>query len=261
MKKIKFENYLDKLALTKECMDRAEMEKYIADTTGYSRNLLDRQILDVKALIKMRYERFGIITEEDNVETLKSGYNILCKLGVTLEDVRKMILNWGFEKESPMGIRIQQDWNYAVLLLNDYLNIENSNLLSYVELLEEAQNRIKNNPMYSTCTDKQLKAVYSYLCDNNFFCSLKEDYNSFCKIFRACSLDVTERIKLNTIKYGSRAALRVIVEVLAGKFYASLVNRYFCDYLGEDLNLASHNRATSYDDLRDKLKSILQDNA
>lgn len=63
-------------------------------------------------------------------------------------------------------------------------------------------------------------------------------------------LDVTEKIRINTNRNGAKAYLRVVIEVLTSGFSATLVNQYFCDCEGKDLKLASHNRATSYDDGR-----------
>lgn len=258
----KYENYLDELIATKEVIGRTEMEKQIARATGYRLELINRLIGDVDELLRARFERFGVITKEDNMEALREGYDILCKVSVTLEDIRKMIQDFNIEENSPIGILIKRDWNYAGNLLQDYLMLENNNLMNYKNLLEEAQSRIKdNNPMYSTYTDRQLKAVYTYLCEKGLFCSSK-DYSNFRKIFRACNLDVTKCININTESYyGARAALRVVVELLTGKFTPSLVNKYFCDYQGNNLNLASHNRSTSYGELEDALEAILKENA
>lgn len=257
MKKKMFENYLAKLATTKSCIDTAEMERYIADHISYCRNLLDREIQYVEEFINNRYERYGVITEEDEIEAWKQGYYTLCKLGVTLDDVRRMIEKIGFEKGSSMEIRIQQDWNYAGHLLNDYLQLENANLLTYLQLLKASQQRIQNKKMYSTYSDKQLDAVYTYLCKKEWICPSENGSRDFQKIFRACGLDVTEKIRINTNRNGAKAYLRVVIEVLTSGFSATLVNQYFCDCEGKDLKLASHNRATSYDDGRNELVEVL----
>ena len=131
MKKKDFKNYLDMLISVNGCVDRVSMEKYIACTTDYRWELINKQIDDVDSVIKSRFERFGVITEEDYLEAFKKGYDILCKISVTLEDVRKMIQDFGFEENSPIGIRIRQDWNYVVHLLQDYLLLENNNLINY----------------------------------------------------------------------------------------------------------------------------------
>lgn len=261
MKKKEFETYLTKLATTKVCIDVAEMERYIADTTLYRRGVLDRQIRHVEDFLEIRYERYGQITEKDEIEAHKQGYYTLCKLGVTLGDVRRMIEEIGFEKDSPLGIKIQQDWNYIGHLLNDYLRLENANLFTYLDLLKSSQQRIKNQKMYSTYSDKQLNAIYIYLCERDWICPSENESRDFQKIFRACGLDVTEKIRINTNKNGAKACLRVVVEVLVNKFPATLVNKYFCDCKGGELKLASHNRATSYDDVRIELEKVLEMNA
>lgn len=97
---------------------------------------------------------------------LRPGDKVLCfrKLGVTLDDVRRMIGKFNIEEDSPMGIRIRQDWNYLGHLLNDYLYLENANLITYLKLLKDSQKRIGNQKMYSAYSDMQLDAVYDYLC-------------------------------------------------------------------------------------------------
>lgn len=84
---------------------------------------------------------------------------------------------------------------------------------------------------------------------------------NFRKVFRACGLDVTQKIKFNTRKRGAKACLRVVVEVLTGGFSAVLVNQYFSDNEGKELNLASHNRVPSYDDCKNELKLLLAQTA
>lgn len=62
-------------------------------------------------------------------------------------------------------------------------------------------------------------------------------------------------------KRGAKACLRVVVEVLTGGFSAVLVNQYFSDNEGKELNLASHNRVPSYDDCKNELKLLLAQTA
>lgn len=51
--------------------------------------------------------------------------------------------------------------------------------------------------------------------------------------------------------------MRVAVEELTKQFSASLVNLFFADKDGGDLKIASHHRATAYDDYRRKIARIL----
>ena len=143
------ENFLNKLIRAKGCFDVAEMESYIKRTTSYDRDLLDRQIERVEKLLDTRYGHYGKITEENEVEAWRQGFYVLEKLGVTLDDVRRMIGKFNIEEDSPMGIRIRQDWNYLGHLLNDYLYLENANLITYLKLLKDSQKRIGNQKMYS----------------------------------------------------------------------------------------------------------------
>lgn len=117
-----------------------------------------------------------------------------------------------------MGIRIRQDWNYLGHLLNDYLYLENANLITYLKLLKDSQKRIGNQKMYSAYSDMQLDAVYDYLCKEEWIDPSKNENLNFRKVFRACGLDVTQKIKFNTRKRGAKACLRVVVEVLTGGF-------------------------------------------
>ena len=45
------------------------------------------------------------------------------------------------------------------------------------------------------------------------------------------------------------------------RFSAVLVNQYFSDNEGKELNLASHNRVPSYDDCKNELKLLLAQTA
>ena len=69
--------------------------------------------------------------------------------------------------------------------------------------------------------------------------------------------DVTHKIKVNTSRTGAKALLRVAVEELTKQFSASLVNLFFADKDGGDLKIASHHRATAYDDYRREIARIL----
>ena len=51
--------------------------------------------------------------------------------------------------------------------------------------------------------------------------------------------------------------VRVAVEELTKQFSASLVNLFFADKDGGDLKIASHHRATAYDDYRREIARIL----
>lgn len=255
------ENFLNKLIRAKGCFDVAEMESYIKRTTSYDRDLLDRQIERVEKLLDTRYGHYGKITEENEVEAWRQGFYVLEKLGVTLDDIRRMIGKFNIEEDSPMGIRIRQDWNYLGHLLNDYLYLENANLITYLKLLKDSQKRIGNQKMYSAYSDMQLDAVYDYLCKEEWIDPSKNEKLNFRKVFRACGLDVTQKIKFNTRKRGAKACLRVVVEVLTGGFSAVLVNQYFSDNEGKELNLASHNRVPSYDDCKNELKLLLAQTA
>lgn len=65
------------------------------------------------------------------------------------------------------------------------------------------------------------------------------------------------KIKVNTSRTGVKALLRVAVEELTKQFSASLVNLFFADKDGGDLKIASHHRATAYDDYRREIARIL----
>lgn len=58
--------------------------------------------------------------------------------------------------------------------------------------------------------------------------------------------------------------LKLVYELLLkfdGWFSAVLVNQYFSDNEGKELNLASHNRVPSYDDCKNELKLLLAQTA
>ena len=177
-------------------------------------------------------------------------------MSVTLDDIRNKINSLGYEKESGIGIRIQQDWNYAAHLLIDLLYLENINLHNYSCLLKDCLKRTGNSPMYSCYSEEQLKLVYEYLCSKSLFCN-KDEFSNFFKIFKSEASDVTHKIKVNTSRTGAKALLRVAVEELTKQFSASLVNLFFADKDGGDLKIASHHRATAYDDYRRKIARIL----
>lgn len=192
----------------------------------------------------------------DNIEAFRRGYYALNRLSVTLDDIRNKINSLGYEKESGIGIRIQQDWNYAAHLLIDLLYLENINLHNYSCLLKDCLKRTGNSPMYSCYSEEQLKLVYEYLCSKSLFCN-KDEFSNFFKIFKSEASDVTHKIKVNTSRTGAKALLRVAVEELTKQFSASLVNLFFADKDGGDLKIASHHRATAYDDYRREIARIL----
>lgn len=102
------------------------------------------------------------------------------KLSVTLDDIRNKINSLGYEKESGIGIRIQQDWNYAAHLLIDLLYLENINLHNYSCLLKDCLKRTGNSPMYSCYSEEQLKLVYEYLCSESLFCN-RDEFSNFLR--------------------------------------------------------------------------------
>ncbi|EKC71940.1 hypothetical protein OBE_03142 [human gut metagenome] len=110
--------------------------------------------------------------------------------------------------------------------------------------------------MYSCYSEEQLKLVYEYLCSKSLFCN-KDEFSNFFKIFKSEASDVTHKIKVNTSRTGAKALLRVAVEELTKQFSASLVNLFFADKDGGDLKIASHHRATAYDDYRREIARIL----
>ena len=203
MRKKKYENFIAKLMMTKDIIDAAELEKHIRNVVGYDKSSLEKEYFRINELIENQYEKYGIINEGDNIEAFRRGYYALNKLSVTLDDIRNKINSLGYEKESGIGIRIQQDWNYAAHLLIDLLYLENINLHNYSCLLKDCLKLTGNSPMYS------------------------------------------------------KALLRVAVEELTKQFSASLVNLFFADKDGGDLKIASHHRATAYDDYRREIARIL----
>lgn len=256
MRKKKYENFIAKLIVTKDIIDVAELEKHIRNVVGNDKSLLEKEYFRIEELIKSQYEKYGTINESDNIEAFRRGYYALDKLSVTLDDIRNKIDSLGYEKESGFGIRIQQDWNYAAHLLVDLLYLENINLHNYSCLLKTCIKRIDNAAMYSCYPEKQLKLVYEYLCSESLFCN-RDEFSEFFKIFKAAGSDVTHKIKVNTSKTGAKALLRVVVEELTKKFPTSLVNLFFADKDGGDLNMASHHRVTAYDDYQRKISRIL----
>ena len=138
-----YDNYLTKLATSTKCLDVNEMEGYISRTTKNDSYLINKQIERIKKLIKDRYELYGVINEQDNIEAFKKGYYDLGKIGLTLDMMRKKIRQFRVEKESPMGIQIEKDWNHAAFLLQDLLQLENMNLINYLNLLEERSNDLE----------------------------------------------------------------------------------------------------------------------
>ena len=117
-------------------------------------------------------------------------------------------------------------------LLIDLLYLENINLHNYSCLLKDCLKRTGNSPMYSCYSEEQLKLVYEYLCSKSLFCN-KDEFSNFFKIFKSEASDVTHKIKVNTSRTGAKA-------LLSG-----------------DLKIASHHRATAYDDYRREIARIL----
>ena len=70
-----YDNYLTKLATSTKCLDVNEMEGYISRTTKNDSYLINKQIERIKKLIKDRYELYGVINEQDNIEAFKKGYS------------------------------------------------------------------------------------------------------------------------------------------------------------------------------------------
>ena len=143
MRIARYDNYLTKLATSTRCLDVNEMEGYISRTTKNESYLINKQIERIKKLIKDRYEHYGVINEQDNIEAFKKGYYDLGKIGLTLDMMRKKIKQFRVDKESPLGIQIEKDWNHAAFLLQDLLQLENMNLINYLNLLEERRNDLE----------------------------------------------------------------------------------------------------------------------
>lgn len=137
MRTAMYENFYQKLLATTKCLDINEIEKYINKSTSNDINLINKQIEKAKKLLDERYERYGIITEQDNIEAFRNGYYDLGKIALTLNDIRLRIAKFDIGKESPIGIQIEKDWNNTVFLLQDLLQLENMNLITYIRLLEE----------------------------------------------------------------------------------------------------------------------------
>lgn len=133
----KFENFLTELIGTDKCVDINYIDKYIRNSTSNDLNLAKRQLDRARKLLEERYERYGAITEEDNVEAFKKGYFDLGKIGLTIDEIRRRIARFKVDRESPIGMQIEKDWDHAAYLLQDLLQLENMNLISYVNLLED----------------------------------------------------------------------------------------------------------------------------
>ena len=93
-----YENFITKLLMNNKCMDINEIDKYILRTTSNNYNLVKKQLDRTNKLLEERYERYGCLTEEDNVEALKKGYYDLGKIGLTLEEIRKKIAKFQIDK-------------------------------------------------------------------------------------------------------------------------------------------------------------------
>ena len=137
MRTKKYDNYFQKLMTATECLDVNEMEKYISKTTLGDKTLLKKQIEKVNFLIEERFHCYGVITEEDDVEAFKKGYFDLGKISLTLIEIQKKIEKFKIETDSSMGIRISKDWNDPLFLLQDLLQLENTNLITYQSLLQK----------------------------------------------------------------------------------------------------------------------------
>ena len=55
---------------------------------------------------------------------------------MTLIEIQKKIEKFKIESDSSMGIRISKDWNDPLFLLQDLLQLENTNLITYQSLLQ-----------------------------------------------------------------------------------------------------------------------------
>lgn len=132
MRKKKNENFYAELINSKNIIDITSLEKRISNITKHGKQLIENEITAINKLLENRYEKYGIIDEIENVEAFKRGYYDLGKIGLTLNEIRTRIIRLGYEKETPLGIRIQQDWNYIAHLLNDLLYLENINLHNYL---------------------------------------------------------------------------------------------------------------------------------
>lgn len=256
MRKKKNENFYAELINSKNIIDITSLEKRISNITKHGKQLIENEITAINKLLENRYEKYGIIDEIENVEAFKRGYYDLGKIGLTLNEIRTRIIRLGYEKETPLGIRIQQDWNYIAHLLNDLLYLENINLHNYLALLNEHLEKCKNSDLHSIYSEKQLEGIYNYLCRKKLFCD-NTKFREFLKVFKSYGFENFDKIKVNTSQRGNKALLRVAVEVLTKNFPVSLVNRYFADENGNHLNIGCHNRSTAYDDYRKEMLQIL----
>ena len=137
MRTAAYENFYQKLLATTKCIDINEIEKYISNSTANDAYLINRQLYKANNLLEERYKRYGVLTEGDDMEAIRKGYYDLGKISLTLKDVQRKIALFKIDKESEMGIQIEKDWDNVVFLLQDLLQLENMNLITYIRLLEE----------------------------------------------------------------------------------------------------------------------------
>lgn len=145
MRTTTYESFFQKLIMTTKCLDANEIEKYISKSTSNDVKLIKKQINKANRLLIERYDRYGSITENDNIAAFRKGYYDLGKIGLTLDEMRKRISQFRIENDSPIGIQIEKDWDNAAFLLQDLLQLENMNLITYLRLLEERSVEVSDN--------------------------------------------------------------------------------------------------------------------
>lgn len=164
MRTTAYENFYQKLIATTKCLDVNDIEKYISRNTSNDIYLINKQINKANKLLNERYERYGVITEQDNIDAFRKGYYDLGKIALTLDGIRKKIARFEIEKDSPIGMQINKDWNNAAFLLQDLLQLENMNLITYIRLLEERSAEISDSKVRkegSSCHNEKKKDLQS----------------------------------------------------------------------------------------------------
>lgn len=162
MKTDNYENFFEEVLITTKCMDINKMEKYISETTSNDPYLIKRQLSKANTLLEENYQRYGSITEQDNIEAIKKGYYSSCQILLTLDEIRQKVAIFKIPKDSLRGKEIEKNWNNQTFLLINLLDLENMNLITYLRLLEERYQDVSNRNEAEQLKAKPIKKVGSH---------------------------------------------------------------------------------------------------
>lgn len=135
-------------------IDNNVMRRYMRDVF-VSKEMIEKEIVEVEALIKARCERYGIITIEDNLQCLRTGngFELIEGGKLSLSYIREELNKYrqNFADDLTFWSEVEKDWNNLPYLLADLNEIENFNLSVYLgELklwLEKCSNTLVNKKM------------------------------------------------------------------------------------------------------------------